>query len=173
VKVLFIDQFSDFGGAQIGLVEMLDEVVSRGWKAMVLAPGNGPLHRACAERGIPSETLPLASYAHGHKTARDMLRYGFDCSRAARVICGTARRLQPDLVYVNGPRVLPAAVLAERSTHCPTIFHSHSYPECWSGRVISRCCVGWAGMLPCFRCRAVFRSLLRAGSSRRRCGVPG
>ncbi len=132
MRILFLDQFSEFGGAQIGLREVLDEVVRRGWQAEVMAPlsegTRGPLHQTCTELGISSHILPLVGYANGHKTPIDVMRYGVDSLRAASAIRHAARRLKPDLLYVNGPRALLAATLAARTiwiARCcstPTVF---------------------------------------------------
>jgi glycosyltransferase involved in cell wall biosynthesis len=139
MKILFADQFSEMGGAQTCLTELLEEVLHRGWQAEVIAPGSGPLHEECAKRGIPSSSLPLARYASGHKTSTDILRYGFDSVRAGLAIRKAARRFNADLIYVNGPRALPAAVLGAAAT--PIVFHAHSYPDREYARRITRWCV--------------------------------
>ncbi len=146
MRILFTDQFSELGGAQIGLREILDEVIRRGWKATVMAPGTGPLHQACADRGIASHQLPLARYANGHKTAVDVLRYGVDSMRAAAAIRDTAARFKPDLLYVNGPRALLAATLSARSIRCPIVFHAHSFLDRRYTQRIARWCVSASSM---------------------------
>jgi glycosyltransferase involved in cell wall biosynthesis len=139
MRILFLDQFSERGGAQIGLREILDETLRRGWQAMVMIPGNGPFHQDCADRGIPSRELPLSHYANGHKTLRDVIRYSFDSVRAAAALRDTVREFKPDLIYVNGPRPLPAALCRARST--PVIFHAHSRLDSRCTRAIARWCV--------------------------------
>ncbi len=141
MKIVFVDQFSEFGGAQIGLRDLLDETLRRGWQAEVLAPGGGPLRQACLDRGIPFSHLPLAHYANGHKTPGDIFRYGLDCARAGRVIRQAAQRLNADLVYVNGPRALPAAVHGVDAEGPPIVFHAHSYLDREYTRRIARWCV--------------------------------
>lgn len=141
MKILFADQFSEFGGAQRVLSEVLDEVVRRGWLAQVMAPGSGPLLAACTARGIPALPLPFNRYSNGHKTATDVFRYTIDSARAMFAIRDAARRFQPDLIYVNGPRVLPAAVLAARTLQTPIIFHTHSYLKRGYARSIADWCV--------------------------------
>lgn len=141
MRILFADQFSEFGGAQIALRNLLDAVVQRDWQAKVMAPGNGPLHQACANRGIPSSLLPFARYAYGHKTVQDVFRYGTDTLRAGLAIRDAAREFRADLIYVNGPRVLPAAVFARGSERVPIIFHAHSYPDRAYARRILQWCI--------------------------------
>ena len=141
MRILFADQFSELGGAQLALLDVLDEATRRGWRAELMAPGNGPLHSACADRGIPSWPLPFAGYFNGGKTVHDVLRYGIDTARAVRSLGEAAARFQPDVIYVNGPRVLPAAVLAARSQQRPVVFHLHSYLDRGYSRRIARLCV--------------------------------
>ncbi|HVW07368.1 MAG TPA: glycosyltransferase family 4 protein [Bryobacteraceae bacterium] len=144
MRILFLDQFSERGGAQIGLREILDEAVRRGWQAMVMIPGSGPLHRDCADRGIPSCDLPLSRYGNGHKTAPDIVHYGRDSLRAATAVRAIVRQFAPHLIYVNGPRPLPAALFGARGT--PVIFHAHSYLDRRYTRAIARRCVDRARM---------------------------
>ena len=39
MNILFLDQFSDLGGAQRCLLDLLPAVIERGWRAHVAAPG--------------------------------------------------------------------------------------------------------------------------------------
>ncbi|HVY91477.1 MAG TPA: glycosyltransferase family 4 protein [Bryobacteraceae bacterium] len=139
MRILFLDQFSERGGAQIGLREILDETLRRGWRAMVMIPANGPLHQDCADRGIPSRELPLSRYANGHKTAWDIVRYAIDSLRAATEVRKAVRQFEPHLIYVNGPRALPPALLGARGK--PVVFHAHSYLDRRYTRAIARWCV--------------------------------
>jgi glycosyltransferase involved in cell wall biosynthesis len=113
VKILFADQFSELGGAQLCLLDLLEEVQRRGWQAHIVAPGNGPLRRACEERNVAFSSSPSA----------------------AKSFC-------PDLIYVNGPRVLPSATVASWRDRTPIIFHAHSYPGRGYARFIARRCIG-------------------------------
>jgi glycosyltransferase involved in cell wall biosynthesis len=139
MKILFVDQFSELGGAQLGLRDLLDETTRRGWEPTVMAPGDGPLIRACEQQGIPVCALPLSQYSNGHKTVRDLMHFGPDLGSCAVAIRRVAGRFRPDLIYVNGPRVLPAAILAAESGKVPVVFHANSYP----GRTYARKIMQW------------------------------
>lgn len=123
MNILFIDQFSDPGGAQRCLMDLLPEVQRRGWTPCLMAPGNGELTDWCWQSGIPVHTLPLRRCANGTKTAMDLLRFGFDMPRMAAAIRSVIAEKGIDIVYVNGPRVLPAVAGLSR---VPVIFHAHS-----------------------------------------------
>jgi glycosyltransferase involved in cell wall biosynthesis len=107
MNILFLDQFTDPGGAQRCLTDLLPAVAARGWKAHIATPGNG---------------LQIGPYHSGHKTAGDVLRFLRDMWRLPDAIESLARETRADLLYVNGPRLLPAI----RSGR-PVIFHAHNY----------------------------------------------
>ncbi len=139
MRILFLDQFSERGGAQLVLRDVLDETARRGWRAMAMMPGDGPLRTDCGDRGIPTRALPLLGCANGHKTATDIVRYAADSMRAAAAVRATAREFEPDLIYVNGPRALPAGLFGAGAT--PVLFHAHSYLDRRYARAIARWCV--------------------------------
>jgi glycosyltransferase involved in cell wall biosynthesis len=136
MRILFVDQYSVLGGAQLCLRDLLAEVNRRGWRAELAAPGNGRLFAFCAANGIPAYRLPISTYTSGRKRIGEVLRYGLDMSRAALAIRQIARRNRPDLVYCNGPRVLPAAAAAG----LPLVFHAHSFlDKAYSRRIAGAC----------------------------------
>src|SRR5207253_3097779 len=55
----------------------------------------------------------------------DVARFAVGTPRLAWQIHRLAERLNADLVYINGPRLLPAAAMARLGR--PVLFHSHSY----------------------------------------------
>jgi glycosyltransferase involved in cell wall biosynthesis len=109
MNVLLLDQYSDLGGAQQVLLELLPAIRERGWKAVVGLPGNGKLFDAVRLVGIEPERI-----ASGVT----------ETPRLAAQIRDLVRRTAADILYLNGPRLLPAAALA--SVRCPVLFHSHS-----------------------------------------------
>ena len=76
------------------------------------APGNGPLG---------NYRLPLSPYHSGRKTLADVMRFRGDLRRVSDAIEWLVRETRADMLYVNGPRILPF-VRAGR----PVIFHAHS-----------------------------------------------
>ncbi len=133
MEILFVDQFSEPGGAQLCLRDLVPGIQSRGWGARIMAPGDGAVFD---KLGVAFHRLPIAAYANGRKSAADMLRFPLDIARAAASIRRAIRRHRVDLVYVNGPRVLPAAVGCGR----PVLFHAHSVLD----RGYARLLVQWS-----------------------------
>src|SRR5437016_3413347 len=121
MNVLFLDQFNELGGAQRCLVDLVDGMARGGLHAAL--PGTGPLSDALRKRGVEVSELPRLEYSHGRKTALDVLHYTVDTQRLVPRIRNMIESHAIDLVYVNGPRLLPAAAMAARNF----VFHAHSY----------------------------------------------
>ena len=124
MRVLFLDQFAQPGGAQLCLKDVMAEANQRGWTTRLMAPGDG----------LPTS---IESYTNGRKSWRDYCAFPVDTMRAAISIRRRARQFRPDVVYANGPRVLPAAVIAGR----PLVFHAHSYLTEQHARAVTRVCL--------------------------------
>jgi glycosyltransferase involved in cell wall biosynthesis len=88
-----------------------------------MAPGDGELKDWCRQSRIPVHSLPLRPYSNGTKTALDLFRFGVDVPRMAAAVRSVIVQRRIDMVYVNGPRVLPAVAGLSR---LPVIFHAHS-----------------------------------------------
>ena len=126
MNILVVDQFSEMGGAQRGLVDVLRAVESRGWKSHVLVPAGGPLIDELRARNIPVDEIPCGPYRAGSKSAADVLRFARDKRGQERIIAALLASGRFDLIYVNGPRVLPAASAAV-GRRIPVLFHLHSH----------------------------------------------
>jgi glycosyltransferase involved in cell wall biosynthesis len=131
MRILFLDQFNQLGGAQQCLLDLLPAIVERGWEAIVMLPGdtlpgNGTLGDSIRKLGV--EVLPITSgpYSSGYKTARDLVRFVRDVRPAAAEITRLCAERSTDIIYVNGPRLVPAAVLATVRRKS-LLFHCHSY----------------------------------------------
>ena len=123
MRLLILDQFSDPGGAQQQLVELLPAMRERGWDALVGMPGNGPLFKQIGALGFETAPVECGPYRSGRKSPLDALRFLSGAPRLARQVRLLAKQIRADLVYVNGPRLLPAVV----GLRLPVVFHSHSY----------------------------------------------
>jgi glycosyltransferase involved in cell wall biosynthesis len=122
VNILVLDQFSDPGGAQLCLMDLIPEMMRRGWRPRIMAPDNGELVQWCTRASVPTDPMPLRRYSNGRKTAADLMRFSIDGPRMAAAVRRIVHRERMDLVYVNGPRVLSAAI----GLPCPVVFHAHS-----------------------------------------------
>ncbi len=125
MNLLFLDQFSDLGGAQRNLLELLPAVRTAGWHALIGLPGEGELFDRVRALGFDAERIECGPYGSGWKSAADLGRFLAGTPRLAGQIRRMAKKVDADLVYLNGPRLLPAAALG--GFRRPVLFHSHSY----------------------------------------------
>lgn len=125
MRVLLLDQFSDLGGAQQVLLELLPAIRRRGWKALIGLPGEGELFTRIQALGMDVVRIACGPFASGKKSLADIGRLVTQAPRLAHQICGLAKERRADLVYLNGPRLLPGAAMV--SLRVPVLFHAHSY----------------------------------------------
>jgi glycosyltransferase involved in cell wall biosynthesis len=125
VKILFLDQFSEMGGGQRGLLEVVDAITDRGWTARALVPGSGALVEQLRARNVPVEDIPCGPYRSGGKSPADFLRFALDVRQQVRNIDLRLSQERFDLIYVNGPRLLLAATRAVRD-RAAVWFHAHN-----------------------------------------------
>jgi glycosyltransferase involved in cell wall biosynthesis len=125
MRLLLLDQFSDMGGAQHQLLALLPGIRQRGWDALIGLPGEGQLFQHVRALGFDAERLACGPYSSGGKSPGDVARFLWQTPRLAKQIRRMADRVEAQLVYVNGPRLLPAAAMAR--VRAPVLFHSHSY----------------------------------------------
>ena len=135
MSILFLDQFNELGGAQQCLIDLVDGMDEADLYAAL--PGDGPVAEALRTRGVEVEQLPRLEYSHGHKTAKEFARYAVETRRLGSHIRRIIQRHAIDLVYVNGPRLLPAASLAARNL----VFHSHSFLDKWYSAGLAGLCL--------------------------------
>ncbi len=125
MKLLIFDQFSDPGGAQQGLLDLMPALAAGGWRVLVGLPGAGPMFDRLRPFGCETATVTCGPYTSGRKSAADLVRFAWTTPVLASQMRSLARRYRPDLVYLNGPRLLPAAALA--GFDAPVLFHVHSF----------------------------------------------
>jgi glycosyltransferase involved in cell wall biosynthesis len=133
MRVLFVDQFSQWGGAQFMLRDTMVEALRRGWHVEFIAPGNGGLFEFCNAQSIPSHHLDFRVYTSGGKSLSDLLGYPRDIASAAKNIREVVSGSRIDLLVANGPRILPAAAVA---ASCPLVFHVHNRLDRYYARAI-------------------------------------
>ena len=75
MKILFLDQYSDLGGAQHCLLDLMPALAWAGWEALVAIPGDGPLVERVRKLGVSRRTLPLGSYRSYKKSIWDVVRF--------------------------------------------------------------------------------------------------
>ena len=123
MNLLALDQFSEMGGAQQCLLDLLPAIRERGWTALIGMPGAGEMFARVRALGFEAEPIECGPYESGSKTAVDWWRFASGTPRLVQQI----RRLSAgvELIYLNGPRLMPAAALSGMTA--PVLFHAHSF----------------------------------------------
>ena len=120
MKILFLEQYSEPGGGQQCMLDLLPQVRERGWQALVAAPGTGALFDLARRAGAETAAIALGPYASGRKTPGDVARYMFDTRRLGDWIA----QQSADVIYASGPRPLAAAALGAKGR--PVVYHVQS-----------------------------------------------
>jgi hypothetical protein len=121
MKILFVEQFSEMGGGQRNLLDLLPAVRERGWKAVVAAPGDGPLFEKARAAGAETAAIEFGNYTQGRKTAGDALQFAFDTARLRRFVA----RSDCDVISVGGARLLPGVAMGAGGR--PVIFQAQHH----------------------------------------------
>jgi len=114
MKILFLEQSGELGGGQRNLLDLLPAVIDRGWKAVVAAPGSGPLIESARGLGAETERISLGNYSAGRKTAGDAARFLIDTLALGRWLRRSMIRHDCDLISVGGARIMPAVARGAR-----------------------------------------------------------
>lgn len=125
MNILCVDQFSSVGGGQSCLLDLLPAFLNRGWSVEVALPSPGPFQKKVRSLGVETHLLCTGPYTSMNKPPRETARYAMELPGLAWKLIRLCRRRKIDLLYVNGPRFLPAAACAARLLSIPSIFHCH------------------------------------------------
>jgi glycosyltransferase involved in cell wall biosynthesis len=125
MNILFLDQFTTIGGGQRSLLELLPLIRKRGWSARVALPGDGAFSTRIEASGVPVDLVRCGAYSQARKRMADFARYAWDLREMTRGIASLVGTHRINLLYVNGPRLLPAAALVARAKSIPLVFHCH------------------------------------------------
>jgi glycosyltransferase involved in cell wall biosynthesis len=127
MRVLCVDQFSNWGGGQRSLLDLLPAFAARGWQPHILLPGEGSFEAELRKLNYPVTVLRSPKYTSIRKPPAEMWRYAVDLPRVARSIETLAGDMDATILYVNGPRLLPPAAWVARRRKIPLVFHCHHF----------------------------------------------
>lgn len=135
-RVLVLDQYDQLGGAQRCLLNLLPAFAEAGLTTHLAIPGDGPLAAGARLHGVTVHAIPCGPYNSAQKGWTDAARFACDLPLQALEIQALVRKHAAGLIYVNGPRLLPAAALAAFGR--PVVFHAHSIVEQVSAALLMR-----------------------------------
>lgn len=124
-RVLILEQQSYWGGAQRVLQTVLDSLRDQ-IDPLVALPEPGAFGLDLEKQGTETLLYPLGSYQSGRKSVRDKIAFGPRSLCCALLLAREIVKRGIQLVYINGPRCLPAGVIAARLTGRPSLFSLHN-----------------------------------------------
>ncbi|MBV8845969.1 MAG: glycosyltransferase family 4 protein [Bryobacterales bacterium] len=142
MKILLVDQFGEIGGAQRCLLEAAAGFRDRGWELAAAVPAGSPLTAALARHCRRVHGILCGPFRSSTKRLDDGLRFAAQVPLQAAILARLVRREHVDVVYVNGPRLLPAACLARMGR--AVIYHAHWMPSQQSASKIARVALNWS-----------------------------
>ncbi len=125
-NILCIDQFTNIGGGQQSLLDILPAFSARRWQPSVALPGDGPLLTVFQNRGYRLHTFTHGTYASRRKPLQQMFKYGRKLPKLVRYFTELVQAHEIDLLYVNGPRLVPPAAWVAWRRGIPLVFHCHN-----------------------------------------------
>jgi glycosyltransferase involved in cell wall biosynthesis len=125
MRILCLDQFSSLGGGQRCLLDLLPGFQERGWPVQVALPDEGPFHDKLRRIGVATHLLNCKSYSSAHKSIRESFDYALEVPRLVHVLTRICRSENIELLYVNGPRLLPTAACVAGFLKSDLVFHCH------------------------------------------------
>lgn len=120
--IVFLEQYGSLGGGQQVLLELVRAALHTGFRATVLIP-EGPCVDRLRALGAQVVVVPECRLSQGKKGIADIFRF-------ARYGCRTFLRhisllRHTDLIYVNGNRLSPVAMLAQLMLGRKAAYHIH------------------------------------------------
>lgn len=125
-KILCLDQYGSIGGGQRSLLDLLPAFSQSGWDVRAAITGFGALHDNLRRNGYRTYSLPGRTYSSMRKRPLEILNYAAELPGIAAAVRMIVNTEGIDLLYVNGPRLLPPAAWVAQKTHIPLVFHCHN-----------------------------------------------
>jgi glycosyltransferase involved in cell wall biosynthesis len=126
-SILCVDQFSNLGGGQRSLLDLLPALSAQGWRPTVAIPAaEGPFTKLVQGLGYRTHHFVSGAYALKKKTLLQHLRYACELPGLVEFLTELVEGNAIDLMYVNGPRLVPPAAWVAWRTGIPLVFHCHN-----------------------------------------------
>lgn len=120
--IVFLEQYGSLGGGQQVLLELVRAALQTGFRATVLIP-EGPCVDRLRALGAQVVVVPECRLSQGKKGIADIFRFAWYGSRTFLRHISLLRHAA--LIYVNGNRLLPVAMLAQLMLGRKAAYHIH------------------------------------------------
>ena len=168
LRVLFISHSAQLMGAELSLVELLENLDLNSLEPLVLVPGKGPLSQELDRLGVRWLKQPLPWWM-GRRNWPPVFAFRL-CIAVwrRRAVTHLFMTIKPDVVYTNS-LVTPMGAWVAKSLGIPHIWHVRELPEGNSSlrtplslALIYRCVNAWSTLVAC-NSQAVARQLRSHG----------
>lgn len=120
--IVFLEQYGSLGGGQQVLLELVRAALQTGFQATVLIP-EGPCVDRLRSLGAQVMIVSECRLSQGKKSLADIWRFAWYGCRTFLSHISVLRHA--DLIYVNGNRLLPVAMLAQLILGRKAAYHIH------------------------------------------------
>lgn len=120
--IVFLEQYGSLGGGQQVLLELVRAALRTGFRATVLIP-KGPCVDRLRALGAQAIVVPECRLSQGKKNIADIFRFAWYGCRTFLSHISLLRHA--DLIYVNGNRLSPVAMLAQLLLGRKAAYHIH------------------------------------------------
>lgn len=120
--IVFLEQYGSLGGGQQVLLELVRAALHTGFRATVLIP-KGPCVDRLRALGAQAIVVPECRLSQGKKNIADIFRFAWYGCRTFLSHISLLRHA--DLIYVNGNRLSPVAMLAQLLLGRKAAYHIH------------------------------------------------
>ena len=120
-RILFADSWTDLGGGQRLLLDLVDHLGAAGHVCAVAFPGAGPVRERLDEREVQTFDYALPAMPAGSKTLGDRARFLAGSRGAAASLAEVGRQLGAELLFCMGGRPALPVVLAARRLGVPAV----------------------------------------------------
>ncbi len=120
--IVFCDQYGQLGGGQQVLLELVSAALANSLAVKVLLPA-GPCADQLEAAGAEVRRIPACTLTQGRKKFADILYGTAYCLNV--FLRNIAFLRSAELIYVNGNRLLPVALLAQSFLGKPAVCHVH------------------------------------------------
>src|SRR5439155_19349209 len=103
-RILFVDSWTDLGGGQRLLLDLVDHLGAAGHACAVAFPSSGPVRKRLDEQGVATFDYALPAMPAGPKTLGDRARFLAGTRGAAASLTEVGRRFGAELVFCMGGR---------------------------------------------------------------------
>ena len=125
-NILCLDQYGSIGGGQRSLLDLIPAFRRSGWNVRAAITGTGALNETLCRNGCRTYSLDARTYSSTKKGPLEILKFARELPAITTTLQKLVESEKIDLLYVNGPRLVPPAAWISWKAKIPLVFHCHN-----------------------------------------------